>query len=153
MQKWFSCTTKFCNLSQKFEIYETNTTISAITVLKNETFEENRILLSFEFEFKVVRLCVQVCIGRQKWIINRIRFISASILLPVTTKCRTSHNMHKAKQTPRQFHCYRRFHNQGRSSDNFENLVQIFEVVWWSTLIVKLTLTTKFVSVSVLPCA
>ena len=27
------------------------------------------------------------------------------------------------------FHCYRRFHDQGRSSDNFENVVyQIFEL-------------------------
>ena len=29
----------------------------------------------------------------------------------------------------------------------------IFEVVWWLTLVVKPTVTTKFVSVSVLPCA
>ena len=47
------------------------------------------------------------------------------------------------------FRCYRRFHDQGRSSDNFENPVQIFEVVWWSTVVMKPTVTTKFVSVSV----
>ena len=44
--------------------------------------------------------------------------------------------MHKAKRTPSQL-----------------PLFPIFEVVWWSTLVVKLTVTTKFVSVFVLPCA
>ena len=36
----------------------------------------------------------------------------------------TRQNGHRDK-----FRCYRRFHDQGRSSGNFENLVQIFEVV------------------------
>ena len=65
----------------------------------------------------------------------------------------TRQNGHRDK-----LRCYRRFHDQGRSSDNFENgenyrKFPIFEVVWWSTLVMKPTVATKFVSVSVLPCA
>ena len=69
--------------------------------------------------------------------------------------------MHKANGHGDKFHCYRRFHDQGRSSDYFENLLHFSrQFRYFIGLEEKkereeynLTVTTEFVSVSVLPCA
>ena len=56
--------------------------------------------------------------------------------------------MHKAKWTPRQISL---LPSVSRPRSIIRQLRKSLEVVWWSTLVVKPTVTTKFVSVSILP--
>ena len=64
--------------------------------------------------------------------------------------------MHKAKRTSRQIPLLpsvSRLKWNRQQIRQFRNFGQIFKVVWWLTLIMKLTVTANFFSVSVLPCA